>query len=236
MERRTYRVSLAYDGAPFRGFSRQPGLPTVELSLRDALTPILGKPPRLAVAGRTDRGVHALGQVISFCCFEDLDLARVAAAIDTAENEALFALEVRKVGRSFHAQYSARARHYVYLYEDDPESLDARRIDQLLCALQGRRCLTAFARDTPPGKSTVRTLRSARARRTRHRGRSVVRFDFSADSFLRHQVRIMVSTAVREAPHACPTDILCQIAESQDRRATAPPAPPERLYLARVTY
>ena len=138
------------------------------------------------------------------------------------------------MGKSFHAQFSAVARHYTYLLPD--AETDVAKVDRLIAALVGRRCFSAFARDTPPGKSTIRTLLRATAHRIRHEGIETIRFDFSGAAFLRKQVRIMVSTAIREARANAPDDRLAELASAGDRSATAPPADPSGLYLVRITY
>lgn len=235
--RHTYRLELAYEGSAFWGYARQPGLRTVEGCIRSAITPLLPTHQRrlnLRVGGRTDRGVSAHGQVVSFCALHRLDLPSLSRALDEAALGELTALDVREVHHKFHAQFSARARHYTYILPDD--ETDAVLVDRLIGNLVGTRCFSAFARDTPPGKSTVRTLIRATARRTRHDDQPVIRFDFSGVAFLRRQVRIMVSTAIREAQAGAGEMRLVELAAGGDRRSTAPPAPPEHLTLVRITY
>jgi len=235
VQRRTYRAEIAYDGGAFGGYQRQPGLRTVESTLIDALSPLAGPLPAIPAGARTDRGVHATAQVVSFWSRFALDLAALREAIDRAVPEALVACDLRAVPRWFHARASAVSRRYVYLL-DEGGVLDAQRIDRMLLPLIGRRCFGAFARDLPAGARTVTTLADARARRTCHLGREVLRFDFAAASFLRRQVRVMVATAARECERGAPENVLLDLALSGDRSATAPPAPPGGLYLVRVGY
>jgi tRNA pseudouridine38-40 synthase len=227
--RRTYRVVLAYDGAAFDGYARQPDRPSVEGSLRSALAPLVGRVPKIAVAGRTDKGVGATGQVVSFHAYSPLDPARVTRVIDREVPGAIAALDVAEMPRWFHAAFSAKARRYTYFVESD---LDPAPIDRLLAALIGRRDFTAFARDTPPNKTTVRTLYDARVRRDGTR----LRFDYGADGFLRRQVRVLTATALEAAAEGAPDDELVRIASTLDRRNTAVPLPPAGLFLTRVIY
>jgi tRNA pseudouridine38-40 synthase len=231
VQRRTYRVEVAYSGAAFAGFQQQEGERTVESALLASLRPLVLDLPKLAVGGRTDRGVSATGQVISFWSRAPLELEAIASRIDRAAPGELCALDVREVPRSFHAQFSARSRHYTYLAALD-RCLEVARIDRMLRALVGRRSFTAFARDTPPGRSTVRTLLHAGARIESDR----LRFDFVADGFLRRQVRVMVATCLREAAQGAADDALLVLAEQGDRKRTAPEAPASGLTLARVGY
>ncbi len=231
----TYRVGIAYDGAPFYGFARQPGLPTVESALLAALQVLVPELPGFAVGGRTDKGVHAVGQVISFYAHNPLDPAAVMAAIDSA-HASIVGLSVTGVSRSFHARYSASCRRYAYFLPDPERSLDLGLLNRLLYALVGRRSFSAFARDTQQNANLTRTLYEARARQVRYKDRPAIRFDFRANGFLRAQVRTMVSTAVREALLGADDARLVSIAATEDRRQSAPPAPAHGLYLCRIGY
>lgn len=229
-ERRTFRIGLAYDGAAFWGFARQVGRPSVEQALRDALEPLLDAAPAIAVAGRTDRGVSATGQVVSFHTRSPVTIDALRDAIDRASPQALACLGVEEVPRRFHARFSAVARRYVYLVDAPDVRPDV--IDRLLLPLLGRRDFHVFARDTPPGRSTVRHLFDARARPQGDR----LRIDLCADAFLRRQVRVLAATALREARRGAPDDALLELAERGDRSASAPPLDPDGLTLARVIY
>src|SRR5512137_2049811 len=107
-------MRIAYDGGAFRGFQRQPGLPTVEASLLRALEP-LGLSPRLEVAARTDAGVHALAQVVSFAARADLDPSALRRAVNAGTPEELACLAAWRAAPGFHARSSALSRTYVYL-------------------------------------------------------------------------------------------------------------------------
>lgn len=235
MNRCTYRAEIAYDGTAFAGFAHVPGERTVWSVLREALVAILPGFGKLAAAGRTDRGVSATGQVISFVSRDPVECSVIMRTLDEAAPGALVALDVRRVAHKFHAQFSASARRYVYLCPDDG-TVDVRRLDAMLRALVGRRDFNAFARETPLGKKTVKTLIEARARRAMGESGPVLRFDFAGDAFLRRQVRVLVATALREAHASDDERVLVRLAEAGDRRATALPAPPEGLHLVKVGY
>lgn len=231
----TYRMTLAYDGTRFAGYARQPGLETVEGTLRRAIERLGSAPKALAVAGRTDRGVSASGQVVSFRLPQSVPLAELQAVVDAQAPGALACLDARVVPRAFHAAFSAKARRYVYL-APNPDHLRADHVQALLTPLLGRRCFSAFARDTRPGQSTVRTLHEVRVHGARFNEAPVLAIHLLADAFLRKMVRVLVATALREARQPAAPDRLVQLASSADRRATAWPAPPEPLFLTRVLY
>lgn len=229
--RSTYRLDLRYDGSRFAGFARQPSAVTVESVLLDALSSFVPDLRGLACGGRTDRGVHAEGQVVSFWSKLPLMLDDVTRAVDAAAPGALSVVSAREAPRSFHASFSATRRHYRYLYVDDG-ALDADALDALLRPLEGRRCFAAFARRTSPGRSTVRHMFVARAMRDRP---DRLRFQFSANGFLRRQVRVMVATVLCQARRGASSDALLLLSRAE-RSATSSPADPDGLCLTRVDY
>jgi tRNA pseudouridine38-40 synthase len=233
MKRYTYRLELAYDGGPFCGFAKQQNQVTVEGEILKALSPHIENIPSVAVGGRTDKGVNASAQVISFWSHEAYETGFIRELIDSASPR-IFVQDVRLVSRSFHARYSAGGRRYVYFHPQMNVSL--KLINRMFLALLGRRCFSAFARDTPRAKSCVRSLWDARVRVSLFEGQEMLRFDFAADGFLRRQIRILVATALREATNGGDEHALLAIAQSQDRRMSAQPAEAGGLYLAKILY
>jgi tRNA pseudouridine38-40 synthase len=213
VERRRYALWLAYDGGAFRGFQRQPRLPTVEAALLGALAP-LGLRPHLEVAARTDAGVHALSQVVSFAAREDLEPEALRAAVNAGTPPALICLAAWRAPEGFHARASAVSRTYVYLVGTPPPPemegrawalpdergfpgvrarLDAAVVREALGYAVGEHDFAGFAR---PGeqRGTVRTLLDARV--AEGCGGSVLAVTLEGRGFLRAQVRNLVGTAV----------------------------------------
>lgn len=239
MQTFTYRLELAYDGAAFYGYARQPGLHTVEGAIRAALLKIAPDLRALAVAGRTDRGVSAAAQVVSFRSAERLRLPELEEALLTqlgpAQADTLSALELRRVPRRFHARWSAKARRYRYLAPPVPAA-QAARVDAMLLPLIGSHDFHAFCRDTPAGRPSTRRLISARAR-LGHEGEAPrLVFELCAEGFLRRQLRVLVATAIFEAAAGAPAGRLLELVEGRDRRQTQWPAPPEPLCLSQIHY
>ena len=203
----------------------------MESVLVAAIQPFLSVPARIAAGGRTDKGVHAQGQVVSFHCRRALPLDEVAAAIEAAGKGNIAVLRTRLVPRAFHATFSARARWYRYRVA--APDLDVPRLDAMLGALVGRRCFHAFARRTPETQSTVRHLYQARAL---YDGGGRVRFELVADRFLRRQVRVMVATALREMRNGATSSALLELSQRGDRAATEPAADADGLYLMSIDY
>lgn len=232
----TIRMELAYDGGRFAGFARQPGLRTVEGVVRARLAGLVPGIRRLAVGGRTDRGVHAVAQVVSFRTRATFDLSRLASTVAPPDDPDLAVLDVRRVWSRFDAQFSAQGRRYAYFWSvpADFELLD--RLRQLVQPLVGRHDFNAFARDTPRDQKTTRRIIEIEVRMAALDRRPSLRFDLVAEGFLRRQVRILVATALREARAGAPADRLLELARAGDRRKTAAPAPPDGLYLTKIVY
>jgi tRNA pseudouridine38-40 synthase len=214
VEKRRYALRLAYQGSAFRGFQRQPGLPTVQEALERALA-ALGIRSRLDAAARTDAGVHALGQVVGFAARADLDPDALRAAVNRETPPEILCLEARRVPPSFHARASAVSRRYLYLVglppppglgpyawvlPDErafpgarPARLDAAAMRAALAAAVGEHDFRAFAR---PGeqRGTVRTLE--RAQVVEASWAPLYAVVLEGRGFLRAMARNLVGTAV----------------------------------------
>jgi len=240
--RRTFALEMAYDGSFDGSFDVGGEVATVERALQSALAPLVRDDNhKLAVAGRTDRGVSALGkQVVSFYTKADISEEEVMEAINSsAPSTRLRCVRCERIGRSFHAAYSCNARRYVYvlpllapagargahvtfagpspqLSADFSDLGLAAHLDRLLRALEGRSVdMFAFARRTPQGKSSICTFLRARARSTTLPcGTAVVAIELCANRFLRRLCRVIVATAVREA--------LAAAAAGEEAEATVP--------------
>jgi tRNA pseudouridine38-40 synthase len=214
MERRRYAIRLAYDGHAFRGFQRQPGLPTVQEALQAALAEC-GFDVHLAVAARTDAGVHALDQVVSFSTRIPLDPVPFREALNRALPPAVTCTEARAMARSFHARASAISRKYVYLVGAPPPpglaayawalpdarafpglrhaTLDASAMRVALSAAIGEHDFAPFARQGAQ-QNTVRCL--TRADVIECSSEPLVAIILEGSGFLRAMVRNLVGTAV----------------------------------------
>ncbi len=230
--RTNFRAVLAYDGSQFFGYGAQPELKTVQGTLDKALTERFGTVGRLVVGGRTDKGVHALRQVISFKLPGRPELSAVSEALSTAAPGALWLQDLRPIHAQFHAQFHADGRSYAYLWPHQLSQTRLARLRLILAQLIGTRCFAAFARRLPQGKNTVRQLRQADA----YWIPEGTLLRFSANGFLRQQVRCLVSTALHHSGLDSKLSVLAEIAASQDPYQSEQPAPPEGLYLTRISY
>lgn len=232
-----YAALIAYNGTAFSGYARQPNRPSVEGTLRQVLEPQVRGFKRMAVAGRTDRGVSALAQVVSFRSEEPQDTERLQQQINQACPEALWCRQLLRAPHGFHAQFWATHRRYRYFYPYS-EELESKipKINEQLQNLLGTRCMYAFSRETPEGQNTVRTLTHAKAFFAYFDTRPAICFEIEAHGFLRQMVRVLVGTAVVHGLASETDHTLAEIARSQRRDLTADPAPPEPLIFAGVRY
>jgi tRNA pseudouridine38-40 synthase len=239
------RLDLSYDGTGFRGWAAQRGQRTVQGSLEDALETVIGARPGLSVAGRTDAGVHARGQVASFRTDDHVDLERLRRAVNAMLGPEVVVREARLVGEGFDARFSATGREYRYRIDLDevadpftarfvwhrPGELSIPTMRTAARALLGEHDFAAFSR-ARPGASAVRRLERLTIARASERLEVRVR----ANAFAHQMVRSLVGTLVavgesRIAPQAMPS-----ILDSRDRARAGHLAPARGLTLERVIY
>jgi tRNA pseudouridine38-40 synthase len=240
------RLDLAYDGTGFHGWARQPGVRTIQGVLEDGLGRMLGDVPRLSVAGRTDAGVHAEGQVASFAGPDDLDPDRVQGALNGMLAPEVVVLRARRAPDGFDARHSALAREYVYRIDTGPVPspftarfvwhrpgrLAVRQMRAAARLLLGEHDFASFCRAPKLPVSTVRDLRRLSVAATRDRLEITAR----ANAFLHQMVRSLVGTLVAVGQGKLDPEAMPQILESRDRSMAGPVAPPQGLALRRVIY
>jgi len=239
------RLDIEYDGSGFRGWARQPGQRTVQGELETALATVLREPVELAVAGRTDTGVHALGQVASFETTAEPpeDLLRRLNGLGP-DDVAVTAATV--VADGFNARHDAKSRSYRYRllarsapspFEQGkalwwPHRINLEALEACAAALEGTHDFTAF---TPTQTDHVRFDRDIFAASWTPEG-DILEFRITADAFMRNMVRVLVGTQLEVASGRRIVDNFKQLLEGAHRAAAGDTAPPHGLYLESVSY
>lgn len=242
-----YRLTVEYDGSAYNGFQVQAGQPTVQGAIERAIAAFSGQTVRIAAAGRTDTGVHATGQVVTF----DLDKAWPPATVMNALNahlvdEAVAILDASEVDAEFHARFSATGRAYLYRVLNRPgrPALDIGRVWHVKGALDvgamrtaaahlvGQHDFTTFRDVNCQSASPVKRLDVAEVTRASDE----VRLVFEARSFLHRQVRSMTGSLVQVGLGRWSPDDLKAALDARDRGACGPVAPSDGLYLTGVRY
>ena len=222
----------------------QANAPTVQGELERALARICGEQIRIAGAGRTDAGVHATGQVISFRSATDQDPEGIRRGVNALLPEDIAIRDVEDAGEGFHARFSATGRTYEYRIRCAPQRdplerhrehwmpqpLDADAMQRAAARLVGRMDFASFA--MAGMRTTVRTVRRAEI----HREGTLVRFEIEADAFLRGMVRAIVGTLLRVGRGAMSEDRFAAVIEAHERAHAGPSAAAQGLCLIRVEY
>jgi tRNA pseudouridine38-40 synthase len=234
------KLTLEYDGTHFHGWAVQPGLRTIEGAVRGALR-VFPSYSELAVAGRTDAGVHALGNVVSVDVDGGPPAQRVAEALNAALPDDVAVVLAEEVAPDFSARHSARSRSYRYRiwrrresspFEQRrswwyPRPIDEERLEVAADLLVGAHDFRAFT----PTETQHQVFRREVTAAAWHRHGDALVFEVTANSFLRHMVRTLVGTMLQ-----LPPERIAPLLEGRARSEAGPTAPPWGLYLTSVAY
>ena len=242
-----WKLTIEYDGTNFLGWQRQDITPSVQGVLEDAIEKFCGERPTLHVAGRTDAGVHACGQVAHVDLPRDYAPHEVCNAITVhARPHKVVILNAEAVPDTFHARFDAVKRYYRYIICNRKAPLtlaanymwhvyhvlDCAKMQRAANVLLGMHDFTSFRTVDCQAKSPVRSIDSIVITQDGDR----IYFDFTAQSFLHHQVRNIVGTLKKIGEGSWPEEDMATILAAKDRSRAGPTAPAHGLYFMRVDY
>jgi tRNA pseudouridine38-40 synthase len=241
----TYRLDLAYDGSGFRGYARQEGQRTVQGELEEALQTLLGQPTETVVAGRTDAGVHARGQVASFEHAVELDTEKLRRSLNGILGPEIAVMALTLAEDGFHARFSARWRRYRYLVDPGPapdplarhfawhvtRDLDLAAMTAVASAFVGEHDFSSFCRSVE-GRSNVRRVDEA----VWVDREGFYEFWIQANAFCHQMVRSLVGYCYYVGRGFADPSQVEEVVNAGDRSRVATVAPPHGLTLWEVGY
>lgn len=247
-DRRRVKLTLHYDGAGFFGWQTQPGTRTVQGELESALERLTQVRASVIAAGRTDRGVHATGQVVGVTVPARWEPAELRRALNAVLPNDVWVVRAEAVPRSFHARYDAIGRAYVYRVGVDESAhspflrrwcwplgraLAPAALEAAASRFPGEHSFRAFAKAGQPERGEMCTVH-----RVEWRPWSTLGWELhvTANRFLHHMVRYMVGTMVDVGLDRRPVDDVDRLLANEAGYETSVPAPPEGLFLSRVIY
>ena len=246
----TIKLTLAYDGTAYAGWQVQPGEKTVQAALEAAIEKVTGEQVRAIASGRTDAGVHALGQVVGFRTQTHLPADVLQRALNAELPRDLAVLDAVEAEETFHPIRDAVRKRYRYAIHDGPtrhvfrrhycwhyhRRLDAEAMARAARSLLGRHDFASFETSGAERKDSIRTVYELPVERGRGPQFDWITVEIEADGFLYNMVRAIVGTLVEVGRGAQDESWVAQVLAATDRRAAGPTAPPHGLFLVRVEY
>lgn len=246
---RTLKLTIQYDGTAYVGWQRQAEGTSIQALIEDALAPIERGAVTIHGAGRTDAGVHALGQVASVRLSASLDAATLLRALNAVLPDDVRVTALDEAGEDFHARFASTGKTYEYRIVNAPfvspflfryvwhvpQPLDVEAMRAAAAALEGKHDFAAFQGAGSVVHSTERTIEAFEWEDARQFDRPLV-MRITGDGFLRHMVRNVAGTLVEVGSGRWPPRRVPEVLESRSRSRAGPTAPPHGLFLMKVRY
>ena len=240
------KLTIEYDGTNYYGWQMQPNGPTIQSVLEQSVSTFFRAPTRTTGSGRTDAGVHALGQVVNFLCDREPDLHRLKRGLNALTPEDIYIKNVEIVPESFDARRNARSRTYEYRILNRPspspfhlkyawhlyDPLDVQRMRKAIRCLEGEHDFSSFRASGCDAPHPVRTV----YRTSFDQSGDLLVFTIEATAFLRHMARNIVGTLVEVGRGLRTAESFAELLEARDRTKAGPTAPPHGLFLVEVKY
>ena len=244
---RNIKLLIEYDGTKYLGWQVQPGGPTVQGTLEEKLSLLTGERIHLFGSGRTDSGVHALGQVAHFKTQSQMDTRTIQRALNSLLPSDIMIQKAEEVGEGFHARKHSKSKVYEYRILNRklrsvfhrgyiwhiPQRLNLAEMKKATQSLIGEHDFSAFRTVGSPTRTTVRRVTRAEWKRGRD---GLIRFEIEANGFLKQMVRSIVGTLVEIGKGKKKASDLRKVLNSKDRKEAGPTAPAHGLFLKEVKY
>jgi tRNA pseudouridine38-40 synthase len=244
---RTIKLTIEYDGTQYLGWQIQPKGLTLQGVLEEKLSSLTGRKVYLIGSGRTDAGVHALGQVAHFETESQLDVQTIQKALNSLLPPDIVIRKIKEVKEDFHARKQSRSKVYEYRILNRkirsafhrgfmwhiPQALDLREVKKATQRLMGEHDFSSFRSMGSPTRTSVRKVIRAEWKRGRD---GLLRFEIEANGFLKQMVRTLVGTLVEVGRGKITSEEFQKILDSRDRKEAGPTAPAHGLFLKEVKY
>lgn len=239
-----YKLTLQYDGTRYSGWQIQENAVSVQEVLKNSIQKILQSEINIIGAGRTDAGVHALGQVANFTFDNELDLYKFKYSLNSVLPDDISILEMIKVDEDFHARFSAKKRSYIYLISSQKSpffdrysynyytELHINILNELSKKIIGDKDFTSFSKNNPEVQNKNCEIFQARWRREKN----LIIFYIEANRFLYGMVRAIVGSLIKIHSTEKPEEELMKIIEKRNRSAAADSVPAKGLFLYKIKY
>jgi len=247
MSEKNINLILSYDGSHYHGWQRQSNGVSIQSIIEDNIETMLGDPVKLIASGRTDAGVHAINQVCNFITRSDIGPDAIKRGLNSLLPDDILVKNAEYVPLEFHARYNARNKTYEYriLNREYPDvflrhylwhvrtPLDTKAMAKCLSILKGRHDFSSFKSSGSGNNNPVRSISRAELHGPED---DLLRFIIEADGFLRHMVRNIVGTVVEVGLGKINADRFKEVLEAKDRQLAGIKAPPQGLFLVKVSY
>lgn len=243
---RNIKLIIEYDGKKFNGWQKQPNKPNIQGEIENAIKEITGETVELYASGRTDAGVHGLGQVANFKIESNIELSKIPIAINSKLKKSIVIKSAEEVDEKFHARYNAKGKKYRYIINNSqvgsaiyrdleyhmPVKLDFEKMEKALKYFEGEHDFKAFKSSGTSSKNSVRTIYKAQLIKENER----IIIELTGSGFLYNMVRIIAGTIVDVGLGKIKPEDITAIIESKDRTKAGKTLPPHGLYLVEVYY
>ncbi|MEN8192465.1 MAG: tRNA pseudouridine(38-40) synthase TruA [Bacteroidota bacterium] len=243
---KNYRLLIQYNGKSFSGWQRQPNVPTIQQQIEDSIYTITKERINLIGSGRTDTGVHALGQSANFRIDTELDNRKFLHSLNSILPNEIAIIDMYEVNENFHARFDAQKRSYLYIinplkspfhkdfayYYPPIEKISINKLNEISSKFIGEYDFTSFAKKNTDVKEKTCNISYAKWRKSK----GLYLFRIDSNRFLHGMVRTIVGTILEVAEKNLSENVIMDIIESKEREKAGRGVPPEGLFLYKVQY